>query len=125
MHHSVLGVFETNRAPALEQHPMRQCTDLDTKIGPLKRRAQIGDRCTAAPHFADRQLQGSDTILFGAIEVAVEPMPSLLRGGDEGVVQLVPRPQIGDVERPLGAVIVVGTALLVLGPAKVREHVLI
>src|SRR5438874_72153 len=45
--------------------------------------------------------------------------------GDKGVVKFVPGAQIGDVERAALAVIIVGAALLVLGAAEIRQHVVI
>ena len=52
-------------------------------------------------------------------------MASLLRPGDKGVMQFVPRPQIGDAKRSAGAVMLVGAALLVLGAPEIGQHVLV
>ncbi len=124
-HYSVLRKFETDRATALEQYPLRQRTDHDPQIGPLLRRTQIGDRCAAAAHVAHGYLQRSDPVLLGAVEIGVALVACLLGRGDEGVVQFVPRAQIGDVERAAGAVMRVGAALLVFGAAEIGQHVVI
>src|SRR5580704_3680999 len=52
-------------------------------------------------------------------------MAGLLRPCDEGAMQFVPRPQIGDAQRPAGAVMLVGAALLMLGTPEIGQHVLI
>jgi len=91
-----LRVFETDRTPALEQNPVRQCPDLDAEVGPLHGRPQIGYRRAAAPHIADRHLQGADAVLLGAVEIPVQRMTRLLGSGNKGVMQFVTCPQIGD-----------------------------
>ena len=122
---AVLHEFETDRALAVEQHAVREGADLDGQVGPLHRRAQIGERGAAPAHLAHGQLVIADAFLLGAVEIGVGPEPGLLRGGDKGVVQFVAGAQIGDVERPAGAVIIVRAALLVLGAAEIRQHVVI
>ena len=122
---AVLHEFETDRALAVEQHAVREGADFDGQVGPLHRRAQIGERGAAPPHLAHGQLVVADAFLLGAVEIGVGREPGLLRGGDKGVVQFVAGAQIGDVERAAGAVIIVRAALLVLGAAEIRQHVVI
>ena len=122
---AVLHEFETDRALAVEQHALREGADFDLQVRPLHRRAQIGERGAAPPHLAHGQLVVADAFLLGAVEIGVGLEPGLLRGGDKGVVQFVAGAQIGDVERPAGAVIIVPAALLVLGAAEIRQHVVI
>ena len=86
---------------------------------------QIGDRGAAPAHVAHRHLQWSDAILLGAVEIGVALVARLLGGGDKGIVQFVLRAQIGDIERAAGAVMRVGAALLIFGPAEIRQHVVI
>ena len=52
-------------------------------------------------------------------------MAGLLRSGDKGVVQFVPRPQVGNAKWPAGAMMFVGAALLVLGAPEIGQHVFI
>ena len=104
---------------------MRQCADLDAETGPLHRRSQIGHRRAAAPHIADRHLQRPDAVLLGAVEIPVQPVARLLRAGDEGVVQFVAGPQIRNAQRTAGAVMLVGTALLMLGAPEIGQHILV
>ena len=122
---AVLLVFEADRALAVEQHAMREGADLDLEIGPLHRRAQIGNRGAAPPHLAHRQLIIADPFLLGAVEIGIGGKPGVLAPADKGVVQFVAGAQIGDVERSAGAVIIVGAALLVLGAAEIRQDVVI
>src|SRR5580693_6218627 len=125
VHDPALRIFEADCALAFEQYAVRQCADLDAQIGPLQCRPQIGDCSTAAPHIADGHLQWADAILLGAVEIRVELMAGLLRSGDKGIVQFVPRPQIRDAERSAYAVELVGAALLVFGTPEIGQHVLV
>jgi len=70
-------------------------------------------------------LQRPDPVLRGPVEIIVAAVSSLLRRSHKRVVEFVAGAQIGHVERPAGAVMRVGTALLVLGAAEVGEHVVI
>jgi len=124
-HGPVLRIFEADCALALEQHAVRQCPELDAQIGPPHCRPQICDRSAAPPHVADGHLQWADPVLLGAVEIRVELMAGLLRSGDKGVVQFVPRPQVGNAKWPAGAMMFVGAALLVLGAPEIGQHVLI
>ncbi len=124
-HRAVPGIFEADRSLAVEQYAMGKGADLDLEVGPLHRRAQIGDRGAAASHPADGQLVVADALLLGAVEIGVGLEPGLLRAGRKGVVQFVVRAQIRDVERAALPMIIVGAALLVLGAAEIRQHVVI
>jgi len=104
---------------------MREGSDLHAKIGAFHRRPQIGHCCTAAPHIADGQLQGPDAILPGAVEIRVQPMAFFLRSGDKSVMEFVPRPQISDIERSPGPVVLIGTAFLVLGSPEIGQHIIV
>jgi hypothetical protein len=123
--HTLLPIFETDRAAALEQDAVRQGADLDPQVGPLQRRTQIGNGSTAPPLVAHGQLQWTHPILLGAVEIVVPPVAGLLRGGDEGVVEFVAGPQIAHVERPAGTVMRVGAALLVFGAPEIGQHVVV
>ncbi len=125
MDDATLGVFETDRAMALEQHAVRQSADLDLQIGPAHRRAQIGDGRTAPSLVAHRDLQRADAILLGAVEVVVARIAGLDRGSDKAVMQFVLGAQIGDVQRAGGPMMLVSAALLSFGAAEIGQHVLI
>jgi len=122
---AVLRIFEADGARAVEQYPMGKGADLDRKVGALHRRAQIGDRGAAPAHPAYGQLIIADALLLGAVEIGVGREAGLLRTRGEGVVQLVRRAQVGDVERAAGPVIIVGAALLVFGAPEIRQDVVI
>ena len=77
---AVLAVFEADRALAVEDHPLRQRAHLDLEVGPLHRRAQIGDGGAGAAPAAHGELIGADAFLLGAVEVGVELVAGLLAG---------------------------------------------
>src|SRR5581483_11120393 len=89
------------------------------------RRAQIGEGGRAAPQFAHRELVFADALLLGTVEVGIGLKPGLERGSDEGVVQFVLGLEVGDRERPVAAVELVGAALLALGAAEIGQHVVV
>jgi len=122
---AILRVFEPDGPAAFEQDPVRQGADFDPQIGAFHGRAQIGDRGAATALVAHRQLQRPDPVLRGPVEISVEPVSSFFGTGHEGIVEFVAGAQIGHVERPTGAMMLVGAALLVLGAAEVGEHVVV
>ncbi len=123
---AVLGEFEPDRALAVEQDAAGEGVHLDAaNVAPLHRRAQIGDRGRAASHLAHGELIGADPLLLGAVEIGVGLVAGLLRGGDKGVVQFVRRAQVGDRQRAVAAVELVGAALLAFGATEIGEHVVI
>jgi hypothetical protein len=63
--------------------------------------------------------------LFGAVEIIVAAVSSFLGRRHKRIVELAAGAQIGHVERPACDVMLVGAALLVLGAAEIREHVVI
>src|SRR6185437_6377158 len=123
--HAVLLVADAGRALALHQHLMGQRVRLDPQIAPAFRRAEIAPRGRAAAAAFHRQLQRADAFLFGPVEVGVVRIAGFLRTGDEGVVQRMVGLEVRYAEWTAFAVVVVGTALLVLGLAEIRQHVVV
>ena len=75
---------------------------------------------------ADRQLQRTDAFLLGAVEIGVElDSPASCAPAMKASCSSWSVAQVGDAERAAGAVILVGAALLVLGLAEIRQHVVI
>ena len=66
-----------------------------------------------------------DPVLLGTVEIIVAVVPGFFGRTHERVVELVTSAQIGLVERPAGAMMLIGDAFLVLGAAEVGKHVVI
>jgi len=78
----------------------------------LDRRPQIGARGAPALLVLLRHLPVADAILPGAVEVLDPLVAGLLAGLEEALVDLRRIDLVGDIERPAGAVEVVGAASL-------------
>ena len=120
---AALPVFDPDRAPPLEQDAARQRVGFDDEIGPAARLAQIADRRRPAPAVLRRELEIAGAFLRRPVEIVVARIARLLRGVDERLAQRMRLADIGDRERPADAVQLVLAALLVLGAAEVRQHV--
>ena len=76
----------------------------DREVGPPAGGPQVGDARTAPAAVLRGGLVEADAVLLGAVEVAVVGQPVLARL-DEGRRELVRAQQVGDAERPFGAVV--------------------
>ena len=85
------------------------------------RRAEIGARRAPAPPVAGRRLVIADTLLAGAVEIVVGRDAGLDRGLDHRVAERRAH-RVRHVQRPAGAVELVGAALLVLRLLEERQH---
>ena len=120
---AALPVFDPDRAPPLEQDAARQRVGFDDEIGSAPRLAQIADRGRPAPAVLRRELEIAGALLRRPVEIVVARIARLLRGLDERLAQRMRLADIGDGERPADAVQRVLAALLVLGAAEVRQHI--
>ena len=118
-----LPVFDPDRAPPLEQDAARQRVGFDDEIGPAARLPQIADRGRPAPAVLRRELEIAGAFLGRPVEIVVARKARLLRGFDERLAQRMRLADIGDGERPADAMQRVLAALLMLGAAEVRQHI--
>src|SRR5262249_39610307 len=88
------------------------------------RLTQIADRGRAATPTACGQLEITDPFLARAVEVIVARKTRLLRGRDESLAQRMRFAHIGNRERPAHPMQRVLAARLVLGAAKIGQHIL-
>ena len=123
-HTTVASIGDTHRAAALEQHAHDVCPAHHPQVGARPRRFQVGARGAAAPALPGGELVVADTLLGGTVEVLVAGQAGLLGGGDVGLAQLVAM-TVGNAERAVRAVPLVGAALLTLGTPEVRQDVVV
>ncbi len=94
-----------------------------TRLGRRRACTQIADRGRPAPAVLRGELEIAGALLRRPVEIVVARMAGLLRGLDERLAQRMRLAHIGDRERPADAVQRVLAALLVLGAAKIRQHI--
>ena len=117
-------IFDAGRLAPVEQDARRQRLRHHMQVGALARRLEIGRRGRGAHAAAHGGLVEARALLGRAVEIVVARIAALLRGLDEGLGERMPVAHVGDAKRPARAVVVVGAALVVLGHAEVRQHVL-
>jgi len=92
--------------------------DVNVVAVALDRRPQIGAGGTPALPVLLRHLVIANAFLLGAVEVGIALVAGLLTGLQESFVQLVRVGLVGNGERSLVAVELVGAALVALGLLK-------
>ncbi len=111
------------RALAVEHHAQHRGIGDRMEIGALAI-VDISARNAATPAIALRDLIEADAFLIGAVEVVVRLVARFHRGLHETLRKRVPVAQVGHGERAAVAVPRIGAALVALGAAEVRQHVL-
>ena len=114
-----------DRAVALEEDPLGHRPRDHVEVGTIRDGVQerVGGR--APQSVALGQLEASDALLAGAVEVGVALMAGLGRRLDHHVNQRLHRARLGYRQRAAGAVEGILSALVVLGAAEEGQHVLV
>ena len=120
----LLAEDDAGRPPPVKGDFLGQCIGDDAQIGPGHRRPQIADRGRAALAVTRRRLVIADAVLLFAIKIVVAREAQRHRGIDKGFADRMMVGDIGDAERPAGAVISVGAARLMLGALEIGQHVI-
>ena len=120
---ALVEIGNPDRPPAFDHHPGDVRPRDDLQVRALLDRIEIGHRRRAAPTLAGRQLEVADPFLFGAVVVRVVGVAGILRGCDPGIADRPLEAHVRHRERPAGAVVVVGAALLILRPLEQGQHV--
>src|SRR5262245_6221427 len=97
---------------------------LASAFGTMARLAQIADRGRAPTPTARGQLEITGAFLGGPVEIIVARKARLLRGRDESLAQRMRFAHVGHRERPVHPMQRILAARLVLGAAKVGQHIL-
>ena len=93
----------------------------NSQIRALADRVQIGAGAAAPLPVLLRDLIKADPLLFCAIEIIVQWIAGLPGGADKYPANFTLLAQIGDVQRPIDAVIGGRTAFLMLGAFEQRQ----
>ncbi len=111
-------------APVLGHDPGHFGVQLDREVGIVRERGKKGIGRRAAPPGAVGELVEADAPLRGAVEVGIERLAQLLQSLHEPARHFVDVAGIRDQNRPVGAVQIVGEAVVALHAAKIGQHVL-
>ena len=117
-------IFDAFRTMTIEKNPRRQRAGFDLQIGMLPCLLQKAGRGRRAPAIAGGELEIAGAFLVRAVEIVVAREAGLHRRLDERFAERMRLAHIRDVERPAGAVQIVGAVLLVLRAPEVRQHIL-
>src|SRR5262245_48951385 len=93
-------------------------------MGAAARLAQIADRGRASTPVTRGQLEITGAFLAGPVEIIVTRKARLLRGRDESLAQRMRFADVGHRERPAHPMQRILAARLVLGAAKIGQHIL-
>ena len=118
-------IFDAGGAAAVEQDARRRAPPTPRAGCRAARRLEIGRRGRGAHAVAHGGLVEARALLRRAVEIVVARIAALLRRLDEGRGERMLVAHVRHAERPAGAVVLVGAALVVLGLAEVRQHVLV
>ena len=110
-------------AAAIQQHAPRLRAGEHAQVGARHGRVQVGAGGVPALAVLLRDLVEAHAFLRGAVEVVVARPAGGHRGFDKARRHRVGRAQVGHVQRPVGAVQGVGTALVALCAAEPGQHV--
>ena len=97
----------------------------DGQVRPVANGLEIGDGGRGAARVADGDLVVADALLLRAVEVGIVGDAVLLRRAQEGLADRQRVDRNGHAERAAIAVILVGEALVVLGPLEVGQDLAI
>ncbi len=118
-----LHIFDPDRAALFDDDAGRTGLDGRGQVRALAQdRAQIAGRGAPALAIADGQLVRAETLLLETVEVLGELVTRLGPGADEAGKDRAGRRGLGDIERPLAAMIGVGPALEGLGAFEIGQH---
>ena len=87
------------RAALRGSSPVAWRLGLDAQVGAAAGRREVGLGGAAAPALVGRQLEVAGALLARAVEVVGARHADLAGAGDEGLDQLVPRADVGDLQR--------------------------
>ena len=118
-------VFDAGGACAVEQDPARLRLGNDREIGAATDGCEIGARGAASATVARGQLIIARPFLHTAIEIRRARHARLDASIDEGVDDLVSLGRIGDMQRPIAAVIVIPAARLIFAALEIGQNVVI
>ena len=118
-------IFDTGGAPSLEQHAGGERVRHDMQIAAPACVFQIRRRRRGTHPAPHRGLVIARAFLRGAVEIVVARIARFDRGRDKGLGERMLVAHVGHAERPAGAVEIVSAALVVLGFAEVRQHVIV
>src|SRR5882757_405033 len=120
---AVLFVLDGLCAMAFKHEALRQRRGLDMQIAALDRRAQIGERSAGAAAAPRRSLEETCAFLLRAVEIGVGGNAGFRRRHHKSFRQWIGVAPVRHRQRPAGAVILVGTALLMFGLFEIGQHV--
>jgi hypothetical protein len=116
-------ILDTRRSPLIEHDASdeRLCDDLE--IGAAARRFEITGRGRGAHAIAHGGLVIARPFLHRSVKIVIARITALQGCLNVSLGQRMPVAQIRNCERPAGAVELIRAAFVILGFAKVRQHV--
>ena len=120
----LVGIDDAGRGTFFHDDAVHQHFGHDTQVPSRRGRPQVAHRGGHAPAVPDRALDQRDPVLVAAVEVVEAGNTAPHRGIEKEPRCRAARPRIAHPDRAADAVTLAYPVLLVLGLAKVGQHIL-